>query len=274
MVTDPAPDVVIIGAIKCATTTLHHQLAGHLQISAAHPKELNFFSHDTIHERGLTWYRDQFEDRVSGQCRLESSPNYTKRQHWPNAAQRLADANPAALLIYLVREPISRMHSAYIHELAAGRGRGSPEAMLADHSNPITQTTRYAWQLEPYLDLFGRDQIFIIRFDELVRDPLESLNRTLAFLELATVSQVDVDSNVQNSSRAKTMPTRLARTLRIPQARGALRRVHPRLADQAIPKVTISSALENSIRDYLRPDLEQLQSTGLVDVSDWIALHA
>ncbi len=264
--------MVIIGAMKCATTTLHHHLGAHRSICTAAGKELDYFSRDELWDRGPEWYLAQFPDPGDEQVLLDSSPNYTKRQHWPDTAARLAGANPDARLIYLVREPIARTRSAYLHELAAGREHRDPRTVLTDHTNAITQTSRYAWQLEPFLAEFGPDQVCVVRFDHLVAEPVATLELVLEFLGLEPTPGLGSGPVPENASDDKTMPTALVRRLRVPRARGLLRRLHPRLAEAALPDAEIPDDLERSIRRYLRADLEALQRTGLVDVADWIDL--
>jgi len=264
------PAVVIIGAMKSATTTLHHYLAQHPRICTSPHKELDFFSHDDVWERGLDWYRSQFEPILGDQLLLDSSPNYTKRHHWPLAAARLYEVNPNAKLIYLIREPVARTVSAYSHELAAGREHRAVSDVLADHHNTSVQTSRYSWQLEPYLQLFAPDQISVVRFDRLIDAPKRTVEDLFGFIGIDTIEGLVDEVATHNASAEKTMPTRLARMLRFAKARGALRWIRPRLADRVLPDLELTPETAMSIRQYLRPDLLELQRTRLADVSDWI----
>ena len=54
------PDFLIIGAMKCGTSTLQAQLAAQPGIFMTTPKEPNFFSDDAIYANGLGWYEDLF----------------------------------------------------------------------------------------------------------------------------------------------------------------------------------------------------------------------
>ena len=54
------PDFIVMGAMKCATSTLHEQLAAQPGFFMSKPKEPNFFSDDEIYARGLDWYRSLF----------------------------------------------------------------------------------------------------------------------------------------------------------------------------------------------------------------------
>ena len=58
------PDFIIIGAMKCATSTLHDQLSMHNSFFMTTPKEPNFFSNDEIYANGFHWYESLFEGPV------------------------------------------------------------------------------------------------------------------------------------------------------------------------------------------------------------------
>ena len=54
------PNLVIIGAQKCATSSLHRYLDAHPDVAMSDPKELNFFIEEKEWSRGLDWYRSHF----------------------------------------------------------------------------------------------------------------------------------------------------------------------------------------------------------------------
>ena len=265
-----APEIVIIGAMKCGTSTLHRYVAHHPNVVEGHTKELDFFSTESNFERGQEWYNGVFTGWQPGQLRIDSSPNYTKRQLWPTPSERLAAANPQAKLIFLMREPISRMRSHYLHSLAAGREHRPIDVVLSDLDNHIVQTTRYWWQLEPFFDRFDRSQILLLRFDDLVKESKATVTKTLSFLGLDDVRELPEVN--QNPTDIKKYPTTLARILPMKRSRGLLRRIHPRLAERPLPNPQVSDSVTRSVRDYLRDDLTHLNDSGMVDVSDWLEL--
>ena len=57
----PLPDFVIIGAMKCGTSTLAAQLGAQDGVFMTTPKEPNFFSDDAVFAQGLPWYESLFE---------------------------------------------------------------------------------------------------------------------------------------------------------------------------------------------------------------------
>ena len=66
------PNLIIIGGLKCGTTSIHHYLGLHPEIQMSKPKELNFFVEELNWDLGLDWYASRFDDRFK--VRGESSP--------------------------------------------------------------------------------------------------------------------------------------------------------------------------------------------------------
>ena len=89
------PDLIIIGAMKCATSTLHDQLARQPGLFMSVPKEPNFFSDDAQYARGFAWYTSLFADARPGTIRGESSTHYTKLPTLPNTVGVCAARCPA-----------------------------------------------------------------------------------------------------------------------------------------------------------------------------------
>jgi hypothetical protein len=71
------PNFIIIGGLKCGTTSIHHYLGLHPEVNMSKPKELNFFAAEQNWDLGLDWYKGRFDDRVK--VNGESSPHYTNR---------------------------------------------------------------------------------------------------------------------------------------------------------------------------------------------------
>jgi hypothetical protein len=120
----------------------------------------------------------------------EIAPNYSKRDEFPGVARRIFDYNPQAKIIYITRDPIARALSEVRHYLEQGeissetqihwfknhrsnqwkkRNRDSfqPIPFGEFNVNPIIQTSRYRYQLEPYRKLFYDSQIRVLSFEDL-----------------------------------------------------------------------------------------------------------
>ena len=83
-------------------------------------KELDFFVEEKMWGRGFDWYRDQFAGADDAVAIGEASPSYTCFPHFGGVPERIASVMPDVRMIYIVRDPIERMRSAYRHGLSAG----------------------------------------------------------------------------------------------------------------------------------------------------------
>ncbi|MEM6421377.1 MAG: sulfotransferase [Pseudomonadota bacterium] len=175
------PDFVIIGAMKAGTTSLFDQFAAQPGIFMSDPKEPEFFSDDATFAKGMAWYEALFGAAPPGTLKGEGSTGYTKRPSYPKAAERLAAALPDARLIYVTRDPFDRLVSHVIHEWTQGVLPADIDQALAISEEPIA-FSRYAWQLEPYVRLFGKDRILVTSLEAITRDPSGEFARMGVFL--------------------------------------------------------------------------------------------
>ena len=88
---------------------------------------------------------------------------------------------PDARLVYVMRHPVDRLVSHYIHEWSTGVYHcGIGEAV--NKYPELTAYGRYAMQIEPYFAAFGRDAVLPVFFDHLVREPQAELERICRFI--------------------------------------------------------------------------------------------
>ena len=175
------PDFLIIGAMKCGTSTLQAQLVSQSGVFMSTPKEPNFFSDDAVYAKGIGWYEQLFDGAAPGDLKGEASTHYTKLPTYPETLPRLRQVLKAPKLIYLIRDPVARAVSHYIHEWTMGNMSADIEAAFENHPE-LVDYSRYAYQIEPYFEAFGRDAIFLSTLEEMTRAPQDFLNRVGAFL--------------------------------------------------------------------------------------------
>jgi len=172
----PLPSFLIIGAQKSGTRWLRLNLGRHPDVFTA-PEELSFFN-SRDYERGLGRYREGFAG-WSGEALVgEATPGYMIWRCDPDlVAGRIAADLPGAGLIALLRNPVDRLYSAFVHHVR--RGRIDPDTDLVELARSLDpeQDARqlvaggwYARSLAPYLDRFGpRLRVFL--HDDVVADP-------------------------------------------------------------------------------------------------------
>lgn len=175
------PDFVIIGAMKSATSTLQEQLALQSGIFMCDPKEPNFFSDDQQYGRGVNWYTDLFSHAPSGALMGEASTHYTKLPTYPQTVARMHELLPGARLIYVMRHPIDRLVSHYIHEWSMGNINCSIDQAVRQYPELIAYG-QYSMQLAPFFAAYGRERILPVFFDRLTHEPQAELERVCRFI--------------------------------------------------------------------------------------------
>lgn len=194
------PSFLIIGGIRCGTTSLIRYLGQHPRVEISSTKEVHYF--DWNFDRGRDWYRSWFPLK-SGRRNVivgESSPAYLMD---PRVPERVAEEMPDARLILLVRDPVERAHSHY--RLRKAKGLESAESFaeaLADEPRRMraadtSQRRRgvrietyfhqgeYAAGLERWLATFDREQILTMQSEKFFLDPTASYAEVLEFLGVA-----------------------------------------------------------------------------------------
>lgn len=224
------PDAVILGAQKSGTSSLHNYLTQHPGVIAPLRKEVHYF--DLNYERGERWYRAHFARQGGLGLNLDSSPYYLFH---PAVPVRMRALLPEARLIVLLRDPGRRAYSHYWHERDKGREDLSFEAAIEAEPERLAGAEellargemnrsrehqhfsylargRYAEQLERWFEVYPRDRCLVLRFEDLVRDPLAILNQSLTFLGLPPASKVRLEA--RNARRYPPMADATAERLR------------------------------------------------------------
>lgn len=181
---DPKPNLFIIGAAKSGTTSLHHYLSEHPDVFMSDPKEPGFFA------RGFEgfpkdegWYRSLFEEGATCRYRGESSTHYTKLPTYSGAAEGIAAYCDRPRLIYLMRDPIDRAISHYWHGARQNAEFRSPLRAIKEGVQ-YKAYGEYDRQLRPFLRRFPPETLFITTFEELVARPREVTSDVFAWLDL------------------------------------------------------------------------------------------
>lgn len=174
------PNLLIVGGLKCGTTSIHHYLGLHPEVQMSKPKELNFFVSELNWDLGVDWYTTRFDDRFA--VRGESSPHYTNLPRFDGVAERIRRHCPDARLLYMVRDPIKRILSHWVHAQGAGYESGELEEVLSRPDTAYVQRSMYWMQLQPYLELFDQQQIAVFTQEELQSDREQTMRDAFRFV--------------------------------------------------------------------------------------------
>jgi len=261
------PDFLVIGAMKCATTTLHAQLSRQTGFFMSHPKEPNFFSDDEIYAKGLEWYLSLFSTASPGDLKGESSTHYTKLPTYPHTVARLRSDLPRLKLIYVIRHPIERLISQYIHELIQGPVR-SPIELAIDRHPCLVDYSRYGMQVEPFLEAYGAENVLIAFAERFDHSPQTELERICRFLGHDQPPRWDESLGRQNARTQRLRPSTVRNILVNAPVLTTIRRryVSPtwrerlkgiwRVSHQ--PRPRLSEATIRRLREIFDRDLERL----------------
>jgi hypothetical protein len=190
------PTFVVIGAMKAGTVSLRHYLGEHPRVflgSGGMFGEPNFFIAEDNWPRGRGWYESLFDGAGRAAAVGECSPCYTWAHVYRGVPGRMAQVIPRARLIYVVRDPIARMQSMYMHQVSAGRERRRAEVALLD--DRYLGPSRYGFQLAAFLDHFDRSQVLVVASEVLRDSPREALS---AVFDHLGVDPAAVDSGQQH----------------------------------------------------------------------------
>jgi hypothetical protein len=250
------PDFFIVGQPKCGTTALVEILRRHPQVFVPANKEPWFFAEE-LHERTpprpegtprtLEEYSALFEPAEPGQRAGEATVLYL----WSHTAARaIAEVQPEARIIAIVREPASFLRSLHLQFLQAyvetepdlrralalederRHGRQIPDRSYWPAALMYSEHVRYVEQLRRFYDVFPPEQILVLVYDDFRADNEAVTRQVLRFLE--------VDDTVAIES-GEVNPTVRPRSQRLHELLGAVmlgRGAAPRAVKAAVKALT------------------------------------
>jgi hypothetical protein len=190
------PDFFIVGHHKSGTTALYEMLRRHPQIYMPDVKEPRFFADDLRallgHIPGIPEtfeeYLSLFDAATPEQRIGEASPSYLRSS---SAARAIAELQPAARIIAILREPASFVRSLHL-QLVKEHVETETDLRRAVANEEITRNgrrvhrysdhVRYVEQLRRYHDVFAPEQVLVLIYDDFRRDNAATVRRVLRFI--------------------------------------------------------------------------------------------
>lgn len=200
------PSFVIIGAFKCATTSVYQYINRHPNVLPSLEKELDFFDFDF--KNGLDWYFSHFPP-VDVDAKIitgEATPNYFYNIEAP---ERISEQLPGVKLLLILRDPVSRavshynflqrntQHSKPIEEVlekelesliplsgSALMQEMDPSVLRKISQHPYIGHSLYVYYLRHWLKHFDPDQLLVLRHEDLAECPEETLANVFDYLDL------------------------------------------------------------------------------------------
>jgi len=194
------PNLIIAGAPKSGTTSLFHWLSDHPEVCAAARKELQFFMDEdssvfrpkeNYHVNGIGQYHSYFKhyDSHIHKLVIEATPGYLYQK---NALASIYKEIPNAHIIFIFREPSDRFRSIFnyfinnrseldkkltiqkFYELVK---RKDPSLSNNEFLFNVLEHGHYINYLQPWVDTFSRENITILIYDELIKNPKVALKK-------------------------------------------------------------------------------------------------
>ncbi|MEM9403018.1 MAG: sulfotransferase [Pseudomonadota bacterium] len=267
----PESFLLIIGAMKCGTTSLFSYLASHPMICASNPKEPEFFSRKQAHQVDVTRYEELWNyDSSKHRYAMEASTGYTKFPRESGVAERICAFGLQPRFVYIIRDPIERIESHINYAMQRGRPLDKEDSIVQ-----LVELCKYNLQLRQFTEFFGRERILVLDFRRLVEEPKALLTDVYRFLDVPDHTDA-LDLTPKNRTRLE--PTLLRKLSGSPVA--GLRNLVPAAARQRLKgaarqllpapkKQALSQSERTRIRNQLADDMAELHSNWGVDIRQW-----
>jgi len=294
------PNFLVIGVAKAGTTALYEHLRAHPDVFMSGVKEPNFFSHDPDAERPvveidppvaeLDDYRALFEGACTQTAVGEASPRYF---HSRLALERIEALLPSARIVAMLRQPVERAYSHYLHML---NSRVFEHRPFEDFFREKARTVE-TWGSEPfacygfnlsfyydalrrYRERFPDERMRVYLFEDYAADPRPLLADLYRFLGVDDQFVPELDER-HNPTYGVPKSAVLHRVLMQRNGfKAAARRVVPPAARAKIaalllrrnrtPKPALSRSLRDEFTEVYRDDILKTQALLDRDLSSWL----
>lgn len=298
MSVQPRPNLFIIGAPKCGTTGLYTYLRNHPEVFMSPMKEPDFFASDVCgHQRKITSvpeYLNCFSGANGEKTIGEASVAYLSSR---TAPQEIKAFSPASRIIIMLRNPVDVMHAQHsqrifdnmehIRDFEAAvdseqdrkwrSGRFKGEKIIRPGYREVAQ---FSGPVRRYLDIFGRENVNVVIYDDVRSDTAAAYGEVLRFLQLGPIPEVQcpvVNANrrVRNMAiqefvrHPPKLVRRLARTVMPQNLRSGTGEFLRRLNTVCEPAAPLSENLRRRLAGECKPDIEELSSLLGRDLSHW-----
>jgi hypothetical protein len=184
------PNFLIIGAQKSGTTFIHRCLSEHPDVFMP-SEEIPFFEEPDYSQSDIRSLERLFEKGYHKKAIGIKRASYL---HKPECPERIQRHIPSARLITILRDPVERAISAYYHNARMGFApikdvnKGLLEIINGRHAEKYPRATEiiefgfYHKHLSRYLIYFGREQMLIMLYDDIKKNPLDSFKKVCRFL--------------------------------------------------------------------------------------------
>lgn len=214
--TERLPDFLVLGGMRCGSTTLYNVLSKHPQVFMPKQKELHFFDgYNPDIADDLIAYKQLFKESEEKQLCGEVTPDYLTT---PGAFERISETFNELKVVVILREPVARLCSHYMMSLAAGfevlsfgeaidieQKRMSCRDKIADIFHSYRERSTYLPQLKKYAERFGQENLHIVIMEEFDANPEKELSDLWGFLRVERIGLSQLGDAVHASNKHKDM---------------------------------------------------------------------
>lgn len=259
------PNFFMVGASKAGTTSVAQALAEHPDIFMTQPKEPNFFNTfdnaDRIDPEAMGEYLRRYYDGVRGEAvvgEASVSSLVSKR-----AAYHIRKHNPAAKILVCLRNPVHRIVSLYEMYVRHGLKESFEHITVVDPW--LLNQCYYYERVKRYIDLFPREQVMFVAFDDIKSDWEATLQAIHEFLgvspEVTGKPVVRNTGGMPGGSMAALLTNRklieFGKAVIPARWRNSVDR---KIKSAAYKKMTLTSEQEQYFRERFAPDIEKLDA--------------
>jgi len=268
------PNLIVIGAMKAGTTSLHNYLGKHPDIFMSTPKEIHYYSDDGQ----LKWTKERYMSHfiTSKKIAGTSPQSYSKchNKYYQNIPERIYKDTPNVKLVYLLRNPIERYKS---HILESYHCDPIVDIEYSKESGNYWKTSLYGTQLQQYLKYFSIDQIQVITIEELNENPLAVMNQLFDFLEISPLQDESLFQEVKNSAFTKGIPRvikahifyRMGKKVSKAYTEKVAKKIATKFYSEQLKKPQLSEMESKRLQNIFREDLVLLSQLTKRDFSKW-----
>lgn len=258
------PNLLIIGAMKSGTSSLHDYLNLHPDIFMSDPKEIHYYADGTYNVKSKEWYTSFFNTnkKIAG----TTPQSYTKchNKYYQNIPKRIFEDTPDVKMIYIVRDPIKRYASHILESYHCDRPE---DVKYSQQSENYLKTSMYGMQLKAYLAYFSMKQIYVLSLEDLKQNRLKELNGIFRFLEVAPLDNEELFNFKSNTAETKGIPAvikgnliiRLISKISVAFAEKVSTMLSERFYANQLKKPTISDHEKEKLKEKLSPDIEEFR---------------
>ena len=291
MLLEIKPEYFVVGTAKAGTTSLFKYFLDHPQVFVPPNKETYFFGEHCYEDSKIETikeYQKIFRSAVSGEKCVEVSTSYLYSQQ---AACEIKEYNPDAKIMIILRNPVDRAFSNYKYKLKTGKEDcNNFEEALSREENRISAGLPYGFhytgmglyynQVKRYFDIFDKENVLVLLFDELKSDPALFYEKINCFMGIKPLTSFNTSKKVNKSGAARSKlimrvlndDSFLKKMVKRIVPKDKQRHVSGFLKDLNISnkKILMKTGTKNRLKEFFHDDIMKLESCINKDLSSWL----